>query len=75
MTDSLTNEEGEEFKFDPPTGDRLPEKGFEVEDPGYEAPAEDGSHIDVVVSEDSERLQLLTPFEPWDGENLVGMRQ
>ena len=45
-----------------------------MEDAGYLAPAEDGSGVQVVVKDDSERLQLLTPFEPWNGENLTGMR-
>ena len=48
----------------------LPPKGFDVEDNGYLAPEEDGASVEVVVKEDSERLQLLTPFNPWDGENL-----
>jgi aconitate hydratase len=74
MTDTLTNENGEEVMLDPPTGHELPEKGFDVEDPGYLAPAEDGSGIEVVVKPDSQRLQLLTPFQPWDGKNITGMK-
>ena len=68
MTDTLTNKNGEEVKFDEPTGWELPPKGFEVKDNGYLAPMEDGSGVSVVVSEDSERLQLLTPFEPIGNE-------
>ena len=64
LTDTLINENGEEVKLDEPTGWELPPKGFEVKDNGYLAPVEDGSAIDVKVSETSERLQLLTPFEP-----------
>ncbi len=64
MTDSLTNKNGEEVKFDEPTGFELPPKGFDVEDAGYEAPVEDGSTVEVVVSPESERLQLLSPFTP-----------
>lgn len=74
MTDYLTNEKGEKVKLDPPTGDELPTKGFEVQDPGYQAPAEDGSNVDVQVSPDSKRLQLLTPFAPWEGTDLKGLR-
>ncbi len=74
MTDTLTNEDGEQVKLDPPTGFELPEKGFDVEDNGYEAPAEDGSSVSVKVAPDSKRLQLLTPFEPWNGENITGMK-
>lgn len=74
ITDTLTNEKGEQVKFDPPTGSELPEKGFDVEDPGYQAPSDDGSHIEVVVALDSKRLQLLEPFEPWNGEEIEGMK-
>ena len=64
MTDKLINKNGEEVSFDEPTGLELPPKGFAVEDAGYEAPYEDGSGVNVVVNPDSDRLQLLTPFEP-----------
>ncbi len=74
MTDSLVNENGEAVKFDPPTGWELPPNGFDVEDPGYQEPAADGSNVEVKVADDSKRLQLLTPFEPWDGENIEGMK-
>ncbi len=74
MKDTLTNEKGEQVKLDEPAGIDLPVKGFAVEDAGYQAPAEDGSSVEVVVKDGSERLQLLTPFEPWDGENLMGAK-
>jgi aconitate hydratase len=74
ITDTLKNEKGEEVKLDEPTGHELPPKGFDVEDAGYQAPAEDGSGIEVVVSTESERLQLLTPFAPWDGKNITGAK-
>jgi aconitate hydratase len=64
MTDKLINEKGEEVMFDEPTGWELPPKGFEVKDNGYLAPEEDGYHVQVKVDKDSERLQLLEPFEP-----------
>ncbi|MGB1041250.1 MAG: aconitate hydratase, partial [Flavobacteriales bacterium] len=64
ITDTLTNKDGEEVKFDEPTGYELPPKGFDVEDAGFEAPVEDGRSVEVVVSPESERLQLLTPFTP-----------
>ena len=73
MTDSLINENGEEVMLDEPTGWELPPKGFEVKDDGYLAPEEDGSHIDVVVKDDSERLELLTPFTPL-GNDLSGVK-
>ena len=74
LTDTLTNERGEQVKLDPPIGDELPARGFDVEDAGYQAPAEDGSAVTVNVKSDSERLQLLAPFAPWDGENLMGVK-
>ncbi|MGA9271238.1 MAG: aconitate hydratase, partial [Lutimonas sp.] len=64
VTDKLTNQDGEEVILDEPTGYELPPKGFDVKDPGYVDPVEDGSSIEVVVNPDSKRLQLLTPFEP-----------
>jgi len=74
ITDTLTNEKGEEVKLDPPVGDELPSKGFAVEDNGYQAPAEDGSNVEVKVNPDSKRLQLLDPFNPWDGKNITGAK-
>jgi aconitate hydratase len=74
LTDTLTNDKGEQVKLDPPTGMELPERGFDVEDNGYQAPAEDGSSVEVIVKPDSDRLQLLTPFEPWDGQNIMGAK-
>lgn len=74
LTDTLTNENGEEVRLEEPQGIEMPIKGYAVEDNGYQKPAEDGSQVDIVVKEDSDRLQLLTPFEPWNGENLTGLK-
>jgi aconitate hydratase len=74
ITDTLTNAKGEQVKLDPPVGEELPSKGFDVEDNGYQAPAADGSKVSVVVKPDSERLQLLEPFSPWDGKNITGAK-
>jgi aconitate hydratase len=74
LTDSLVNEEGKQIKLDEPLGIEMPVKGFAVEDNGYVAPAEPGSKIEVIVRPDSKRLQILTPFKPWDGENINGMK-
>ena len=68
LTDSLINKNGEEVMFDEPTGWELPPKGFDVKDNGYLAPEEDGSHVQVNVNPDSERLELLTPFTPIGNE-------
>ncbi|TBN04694.1 aconitate hydratase [Hyunsoonleella flava] len=73
MTDKLINENGEEVMLDEPTGWELPPKGFDVKENGYLAPEEDGSHVNVVVKDDSERLQLLTPFEPL-GDSITGAK-
>jgi aconitate hydratase len=74
VTDTLTNANGEEVKLAEPTGHELPSAGFDVEDNGYQAPAADGSGVEVVVSPDSQRLQLLSPFAPWDGANIEGAK-
>ena len=74
ITDSLINEAGEDVRLDPPQGIELPPKGFDVEDNGYLAPIEDSSGAEVVVKSDSERLQILSPFSPWDGQNLMGSK-
>ena len=70
LTDTLTNDKGEQVKFSEPTGWELPPKGFEVEENGFVAPLADGSGVVVSVSESSERLQLLTPFTPIKDEDL-----
>jgi len=60
--------------LDAPVGHDLPPNGFAVEDLGYQHPSQNGSSIEVKVNPNSERLELLTPFEPWDGENITGMK-
>ncbi len=74
ITDTLLNNKGEKVKLDPPAGDELPVKGFDVQDAGYQAPAEDGSGVLVDVKPDSKRLQLLYPFPAWEGTDLTGLR-
>ena len=74
ITDTLTNTNCEEVKLAEPTGHELPSAGFAVEDNGYQAPAADGSGINVAVAPDSKRLQLLAPFAPWDGANIEGAK-
>ena len=73
ITDSLINENGEEVMLDEPTGWELPPKGFDVKDNGYLSPMEDGSGVEVTVKDDSERLQLLTPFVPL-GSDIKGAK-
>jgi len=74
LKDKLVNEEGQEVMLDVPVGIELPPKGFAVDDPGFEAPAKDGNAIQIKVSPESDRLQLLTPFTGWDGHDLKGLR-
>lgn len=74
ITDSLINDKGEKVKLDPPFGDELPTKGFAVEDAGFQAPAADGSAVQVAVSPTSDRLQLLDPFSAWEGTDLKGLK-
>lgn len=74
LTDTLTNDKGEQVKLLPPKGDELPTKGFDVDDPGFQAPAADGSGVEVVVKPDSSRLQLLESFPIWDGKNIMGAK-
>ncbi|KHJ36935.1 aconitate hydratase [Pedobacter glucosidilyticus] len=74
LTDTLTNEKGEQVKLDEPKGWELPAKGFAVEDAGYQAPAEDGSKVEVLVDPKSSRLQLLDPFKAWEGTDIKGLK-
>lgn len=74
LKDKLRNRKGDEVKLDEPTGFELPPRGFSVDDPGYLAPAKDGSKLKVIVKPDSQRLELLEPFSPWEGVNLKGLR-
>jgi aconitate hydratase len=74
LTDTLINDKGETVKLDPPTGFELPPRGFAVDDPGFQKPAEDGSGVEVIVSPTSKRLQLLDPFSAWEGTDLKGLK-
>jgi aconitate hydratase len=73
MTDTLVNEKGEKVKLDPPTGEELPPKGFAEGSSGFIPPAKDGSGVEVKVDAKSERLQLLKPFNKWDGKDLTNL--
>ena len=74
MTDTLINEDGEEVRLDPPMGLELPPLGFDVKDSGYLAPTEDGSSVEVIVNKESDRIQLLDPFEPIKPEELKDVK-
>ncbi len=74
LTDYLTNDKGKKIKFKEPEGIEMPIKGFAVEDAGFQQPAADGSKVDVKVSPESDRLQLLDPFAAWEGTDLKDLR-
>ncbi len=74
ITDTIPGKNGEPVKLDPPQGFELPVNGFAVEDRGYQAPALDSSAIQVKVDPNSNRLQLLEPFSPWHGNNILGAK-
>lgn len=67
VTDTIATPDGE-VKLDPPTGDELPKNGFVTDLSGYQKPA--GKGVKVIVSDESKRLQLLTPFKEWDGQDI-----
>ncbi|MEZ5024799.1 MAG: hypothetical protein R2728_16365 [Chitinophagales bacterium] len=73
LTDTLTNNKGEQVKLDEPTGFELPPKGFDVEDNGCKELRQDGrmwgNYLPLI-----QRLQLLSPFAPWEGTDLKGMK-
>ena len=74
LKDTLKNDKDEDVMLDEPKGYEMPPKGFAVEDAGYHAPAADGSKVLVAVSPTSDRLQLLQPFQAWDGQDMTGLK-
>ncbi|MCB2408146.1 aconitate hydratase [Hymenobacter lucidus] len=74
LTDTLTTKDGQQVRFDEPQGVEMPPQGYAVEDAGYQAPAEDGTGVQVLVDPTSDRLELLEPFKPWEGTDLLGLR-
>ncbi|RWS30260.1 putative aconitate hydratase-like protein, partial [Leptotrombidium deliense] len=73
LTDELTGEKGEKFKLESPTGDELPSRGFDPGEDTYQPPPADGSNVKVNVDPKSQRLQILEPFDKWDGKDLTDM--
>ncbi|EIE81180.1 hypothetical protein G6F46_000326 [Rhizopus delemar] len=73
ITDSLTGADGKPFKLAPPNGNELPPKGYDAGENTYQAPPVDASSVDVKVDPKSNRLQLLSPFEKWDGKDITGV--
>jgi aconitate hydratase len=70
LHDSLKTPNGEDFRFEPPEADDLPKQGLVDSPVGYVPPAEDGAKVEIRVDPQSERLQLLAPFKPWDGKDF-----
>ncbi|MDL1873734.1 aconitate hydratase [Cytophagia bacterium CHB2] len=73
LTDTLTNDKGEQVKLEPPTGVELPARGFDPGDSGYIEPAKDGAKVQVAIDAKSDRLQALSPFPAWEGKDLLDM--
>ncbi|CAN8007455.1 unnamed protein product [Ixodes pacificus] len=73
MTDELTGSKGEKFKLESPRGDELPQRGFDPGEDTYQGPPKDGTGVPVDVDVKSQRLQLLAPFDKWDGKDLEDM--
>ncbi|HEY3320285.1 MAG TPA: aconitate hydratase [Planctomycetota bacterium] len=74
VTDTIISPSGEAVMLEPPIAPELPDDGFMRDDRGFQPPAEDGNSVQVVVAPNSERLQLLEPFTPWDGADVVGAK-
>jgi aconitate hydratase len=73
MTDTLTNDKGEQVKLPEPTGVELPEGGFVVDKEGFDPPADDGASVEVNVADNSKRIALLDRFDAWNGEDYKGL--
>lgn len=73
LTDKLKDKDGNEFLLKPPTGVGLPVKGYDAGENTYQAPPENRESVTVQVSPTSDRLQVLKPFEPWNGKDALDM--
>jgi aconitate hydratase len=72
-TDTLKDDNGNDVKLSEPHGNVFPPKGFSVDDKGFIEPSDKHNDIEINISQDSERLQLLKPFAPWDGHDFTEM--
>ena len=73
LSDTLVNASGELVRLEAPSGDELPRNGFTPGERGYVPPAKNGAKVKVAVRPDSDRLQVLRPFEPWDGKDFIDL--
>ncbi len=74
VSEPVTNDAGVSVQLIAPSADELPAKGFDPGESGFVAPAADPASVDIVVAPGSDRLELLTPFDPWDGQDYTGLR-
>ena len=74
VTDTLKDKDGNEFRLKEPTGDALPSKGYKSGRDTYQAPPTDRTSVDVAVDPNSDRLQILEPFDAWDGKDKLGRK-
>ncbi|PRP76623.1 aconitate hydratase, partial [Planoprotostelium fungivorum] len=74
LKDTLVDKDGKPFRFEPPSGDSLPSRGFDAGEDTYQAPAEDGSGVTVKIAASSDRLQELKAFTAWDGKNYEDLQ-
>ncbi len=72
-TDTITAPDGTEVTLEAPVGEVLPDRGYDPGDNTFTPPPGDGSRIEVTVSPNSDRLQVLTPFEAWNGEDYLDL--
>ena len=73
LTDSLKDKDGKEFKLKEPSGEGLPKNGFDPGEDTYQAPPQDRASVSVAVSPSSDRLQILEPFDAWNGKDALDM--
>jgi aconitate hydratase len=73
LTDTLTSGDGQKIKLDEPKGSDLPPEGFMISEPGIQKPSGKRKQAEIAINPDSDRLQVLSPFPDWDGEDLTGM--
>ena len=71
--DTITAPDGSQVKLDAPRGDILPANGYNEGEDTFTAPPADGSGVTVAVSPTSDRLQLLSPFGAWSGNDYIGL--
>jgi len=72
-TDALLGADGREFRLTPPNPPAFPEDGLVISKEAYTPPGREGDSVEIKIAPDSERLEILRPFEPWDGNDFVDL--